>query len=585
MSGMPSFAESLEDEKSNVSSEGKIKLNDFASPHLRELPIMAAERRPRRDSKVPGRYAWRETEDERPVKAAKASEDGPGARGKGGQEEVVSAPTFYPSEEDMGRPIEYLRHVAKEAGWAGIAKVVPPNKWSPASRSPQGEMPERSFDAVRESVHRLGSDGTPSSTGARYTIASLLEEARGTHERFLEERGDAMRARVEEMAARLERARPLPDDGLSVWEHAEAEALEEELWSVIEGREHEWNVDWAPALDSKEVGSGFAVMGGGLRHPLDLSRLGEDRANLLSHLADEGVAGITRTDVEVGSTLATATWGQSDHSLMRVHYIHCGCSKTWYSCSTDSAESALSKLAEEGVHMRRPARLALSAGSGCTKVVQQPGAFIVCAPGALVTSFCHGPLFAESASVGSPEWLQEGRRAMERQRAGVPGARAEMFAHDKLVVRCAESVLDEQQGAKRRHHGSAEEAKRRWEFLERLVSEVKQMVEEQFAQRRRLEQKNRLPRLGSEGVSDPSRSGPCSHCGAWSHLTVVRCKQHPDLFLCPEHAGKGCKCSTKFILCRIDDDGLSLLLSRLSHLLDNRSGKASSGSQPRRPAG
>ena len=563
--------------------------------------------------------------------------DGEGAKHFG------DAPTFMPEEEDLMRPLEYLRRVAADAAPYGIVRVQVPNRWSPSSKSPLDSDLSAALLRVRWSALPPPENDGGAASQYHRSVAEALRASHSSCEEFISQRSSSLRARAEELLPSVEQM----DDTLrwseSAWEQAEALALEELFWSIASGSDEPWGTEWCPPTQAAEgspvpsddgvlsappespssqpqqsqlqpndpnaapsaapassqpqaqsgrkrfsTATGFSPMRGGARHPMDIMRFGNDRGNLLS-LVGNNTLPVRRTELEVGSTLSYTPWTLPAHALMYLHYIHSGCSKTWY-CS--AGKDAASAIVQNGLigSLASCSHLSEHHGITTTRVVQTPGTFVLICPGNVYQCFNHGPLLAEGATIGSPEWLPEGRAAVERQRAGHTSAKAHSFSHEELIVRLAKSFLEEDSYSRQPKHaskrrktseavGGDDDVEKETGYAEQLLGEVKAVGEQENIMRKRLEQQRSLSRSSGESVAHAPKGEPCEACGARVYASVIRCKAHPNTSVCLLHPEYGCNCPGRYLCCRVSDSEFERLANRLTQYLDHGSTRQVSSSK------
>lgn len=589
-----------------------------------------------------------------------------------GMASLLEAPTYAPEEEDLMRPLEYIRKIATEAEEYGIARIVPPPRWSPASRSPYETelatvvLPVRSDNLGAENVSN-DATGSASPTHNHRSVADALEHAREAQEQFLAgERKDWLEQRTNEILSQLEEhseTHQEPDWSDSLWEISEARALEELFWKTA-GSDSGWNADWCPPYQAAEAGSaladdsllsappqppvtsissaspsnaatspgivtphqqhhqhqhhyhagnaaqhgghrkrgqssgyvaasGFAPMRGGMRHPMDLMRFGSDRGNLLA-LVGNNTLPARRTELEVGSVFSYTPWAYPPHALMRVHYLHSGCSKTWYSSAGKDAADAIVQGGHIGCLMSQ-SEIAAKTGATTTRAVQTPGTFIVVCNGNVFQTFNHGPLLGEGTLIGSPEWLFDGRKAVEKQREGVTGVNGRSFSHEELVVKLVRSFLEEDKqfakASKRRStaaEGGDDDVEKETGYAETLLGEIKAVAEQENTLRRQLEQQWGMSRASGESVANAPKGEPCNACGARVYASVIRCRTHPNQAICLRHPEHGCGCPGRYLCCRVSDTELERLQNRLTSFIDfgttRQIGSSKRSSRPAHPA-
>ena len=264
---------------------------------------------------------------------------------------------------------------------------------------------------------------------------------------------------------------------------AQARALEEEFWRVVETNTEEVKVEYGSDLDADVYGSGFArltpqprgepgsqssgdtltpgdVDVDGTPHAWDFGELVEHPSNLL-RVIGANIPGLTRPWLYLGMMFAAFCWHVEDHYLCSVNYLHAGAPKTWYGIpgtSADAFERAVREIvpslvesAPDLLHrivtLVPPALLRDAHGVEVFQTLQEPGEFVVTWPRAYHAGFSHGYNVGEAVNFGTAEWVPMGRIAVEHYSAGV-GKRDAVFSHDRLMLETARSFASKMMGVR-----------------------------------------------------------------------------------------------------------------------------------------
>ena len=243
--------------------------------------------------------------------------------------------------------------------------------------------------------------------------------------------------------------------GLSVSE------LETMFWDLIDSSAKKVSVLYASDLDSREVAGGAFPAGyESAPNPKlnwDLRHLAVSGESLLKSLPQASqIAGVSRPWMYLGSRFSAFCWHTEDHFLTSVSYLHSGCPKVWYTLAPTHRErmdEAIRKLLPDLVAVNRdlqhqlvtminPETLATLFNLPITRVIQNPGEFIITFPQAYHCGFNTGPNLAEAVNVATSDWLHHAIRSIQVYRAV---KRIPVICIEKLLWECAMAVVEKQE--------------------------------------------------------------------------------------------------------------------------------------------
>eukprot|EP00884_Botryococcus_braunii_P020057 jgi/Botrbrau1/6735/Bobra.0324s0021.1 len=135
------------------------------------------------------------------------------------------------------------------------------------------------------------------------------------------------------------------------------------------------------------------------------------------------IPGVNTAYLYFGTWRSTFPWHTEDKDLASINYLHFGAPKMWYCVPPkdrhkfeDLMRSKFPDATKCPEFLRHKAFLAMPSwlekhGIHVIKVVQQPGEFIISAPGAYHSGFNFGFNCAESTNFATESWLQYGAQA------------------------------------------------------------------------------------------------------------------------------------------------------------------------------
>lgn len=194
--------------------------------------------------------------------------------------------------------------------------------------------------------------------------------------------------------------------------------IEQEFWKHVVHRENHICVH-SGSIDSGSYGYGFAVSKNSpfARHSWNLKVLTNNSGSLLRSLGP--VMGLTVPTLHVGMVFSACCWYRDPHSLPWIEYLHTGGKKIWYGIPNsvgDMFQKALTKLVpnycrNQGIWLPSdtvmlPPSLLIESGVSLSRIVQEPGEFIVVFPKAFTSSISTGYVVSESVFFASPSWLR-----------------------------------------------------------------------------------------------------------------------------------------------------------------------------------
>jgi len=390
-------------------------------------------------------------------------------------------------------------------------------------------------------------EGRSFGEGARYTRDSYRAMADVFATKYMAEH-----PRVAAEGARLAEEKQLSPA------RADARALEEEFWRIVETNTEEVQVEYGSDLDADVYGSGFAVLPAGssardgpdtaedeeddgVPHAWDFGALVEHPSNLL-RVIGANIPGLTRPWLYLGMMFAAFCWHVEDHYLGSINYLHAGACKTWYGVPGAAAGRferavrtvlagvvrATPDLLHRLVTLVPPAVLCDSHDVAVFQTLQAPGEFVVTWPRAYHAGFSHGYNVGEAVNFGTDDWVSAGRAAVDEYAAG-RGKRDAVFSHDRLLMETATRFAK-----KMRRNGGLVQATWIARMAATLRGELSTIIREQEQGRAALMRRG-VPRHKSSLIAanaadaadaatlDEDGDACCALCKSMPYLTVVHC--------------------------------------------------------------
>ncbi|CAH0386856.1 unnamed protein product [Bemisia tabaci] len=197
------------------------------------------------------------------------------------------------------------------------------------------------------------------------------------------------------------------------------EDVESQYWDYVSSGQNHICVHSA-SIDTGARGYGFPTTKNSTfaKHNWNLKILTNNSGSVLRSLGP--LIGVTVPTLHVGMLFTTCCWYRDPHGLPWIEYLHTGARKIWYGIPAEYNSvfrSAMSKLlpshkrSDQSVWLASdtamvPPPLLVENGVSLSRVVQQPGQFIVVFPRAFTSSIATGYLLSESVYFAPSSWLQ-----------------------------------------------------------------------------------------------------------------------------------------------------------------------------------
>lgn len=295
----------------------------------------------------------------------------------------LDAPVLHPSQKEFNNPFQdwYTGGIERIVQSSGIVKV----------KSPRGWAPTKDLDVDKFVIHKPVN---------QFVAGSVRDGVfRASH---LERRGMTVRAFAREAKRRdfqaSKRETEVPPD------------KEKVFWQTVTNNTQLYGADVPGSLFKDDI-KGWNL------NKLDC---------MLTRVLDaEGkkIPGVNTAYLYFGTWRSTFPWHTEDKDLASINYLHFGAAKMWYCIppkDRDKFEKLMrNKFPDRSIcpeFLRHKAILAMPSwleknGVQVIKVLQEPGEFIISAPGAYHSGFNLGYNCAESTNFATESWLKFGAQA------------------------------------------------------------------------------------------------------------------------------------------------------------------------------
>ncbi|CAN0209912.1 unnamed protein product, partial [Scytosiphon promiscuus] len=430
---------------------------------------------------------------------------------------IPDAPTFYPTEEQFRDPLTYVESIRPLAESYGIAKIVPPEGWSPPP-TPLTQHSRKLLPTKKQALHSLMNSDEVYDDGDNYTILEYKQMADRVAKKWRARDPPAQKPRAapryEPMGPGVE-VRPgssAAQREAAIEENGRLRLLEREYWNVVDGGVEEVEVEYANDLNISEFWSGFPMpprtfMDGSsfdrtkpcdFEDPEYYRTCGWNLNNLpfwpgsVLRFFRTHINGLTAPwcELYLGMQYATFAWHNEDNYLYSLNYHHSGSAKQWYGVPGNYSkgfEKCLAKILGETMetvseHLYRITKMLSpvylqEAGVPVCRLQQHPGQFVVTFPKAYHGGFSYGFNCGEAVNFAVPDWIAYSRESTEAYRSA---SRMAALSHDKMVATLTMYLPDHDiKGCL-------------------VVSELRRIYKEEIEHRTSLEMR---------GVQDPARQG------------------------------------------------------------------------------
>ncbi|KCV70529.1 hypothetical protein H696_02875 [Fonticula alba] len=328
-------------------------------------------------------------------------------------------PVFRPTLEQFSDFAAFVSSIEPQCLDIGLAKVIPPEGWQPRAPA-EGILPQKhsyateaNYEAVLQDFRITTPITQEFAKGPTAGVFSQLNlESRSVmYPRFSLRCNSAGHAppplsQSPRIASSDSQGGPAPGPG-DVPRGRLYRHLERRYWQGILNRTPQYGADLAASLMDPAFAQGW-----------DLSSLHTPLREM------PPVSGVNIPYLYFGSWGSTFSWHVEDVDLYSINYLHFGAPKHWYTVSSRDrvafehilrswfpAEAASCRefmrhktfLADPAVLERR--------GIKVSRVVQEPGEFMITFPGAYHAGFNHGLNCAEAVNFALPGWLEAGASA------------------------------------------------------------------------------------------------------------------------------------------------------------------------------
>ncbi|XP_028035905.1 uncharacterized protein LOC114247211 isoform X1 [Bombyx mandarina] len=299
-------------------------------------------------------------------------------------------------------------------------------------------MLDRAFNPLHRQKRLLGeSDSSTDDEDDDYNVSSALQEA----EDCVVLGRNMNLAMFKQIAANIMELH-FPPNG----DPPTLENVEKDYWRVVLlGTDHVC-VNSA-SIDTGNDGYGFSKNKNDAfgKHPWNLKMLSQNPGNVLRSLGS--VLGVTVPTLHLGMVFSTSCWHRDPHGLPWVEYMHTGPGKIWYGIPNDQSDNfrkAVETLCPTSCQNKSiwlPSDIAMIPPSllrehnvSLSRVVQNPGEFIIVFPKAYSCSIATGFTISESVYFATNSWLETVHHVFQELRESCEPT---MFSLEHLLVSIA----------------------------------------------------------------------------------------------------------------------------------------------------
>ncbi|XP_068621238.1 protein Jumonji-like isoform X6 [Battus philenor] len=219
--------------------------------------------------------------------------------------------------------------------------------------------------------------------------------------------------------------------------------LEKIYWDIVRQAKDHVCVNTA-SIDTGEVGYGFTKNQRNFygNHPWNLKVLSQNSGNVLHSLGP--VLGVTVPTLHLGMVFSTSCWHRDPHGLPWIEYMHSGPGKIWYGIpdsQSDNFRDAVVKLCPTSCQSKSiwlpsdilmiPPDLLLKNNVPISRMVQEPGEFVIVFPKAYSSSISLGYTESESVYFATTSWLETIFQVFQEARASCEPT---MFSLEQLLL-------------------------------------------------------------------------------------------------------------------------------------------------------
>ncbi|CAH0716320.1 unnamed protein product, partial [Brenthis ino] len=307
--------------------------------------------------------------------------------------------------------------------------------------------------------------------------------------------------------------------------------VEDSYWSyVLLGSEHVC-VNSA-SIDTGPEGYGFAKnedepYGS---HPWNLKTLSKNNGNVLRLLGP--VLGLTVPTLHLGMLYSTSCWHRDPHGLPWMEYMHQGSSKIWYGISDQESErfrQAVEILCPTSRQNKTlwlpsditmiPPNLLLEHAVSLSRVVQNPGEFIIVFPKSYSSSICTGYTVSESVYFATNSWVHSINQVFQELRESCEPS---MFSLEQILI------------------SAARDPRASLTILQLVHAKLAQIIEEELDNRAIVESHGLVPRMHTREHTSGSwivrEEDECEICRTALYISRVKGVFRRNGSLCLPHA-------------------------------------------------
>ncbi|KDO27747.1 hypothetical protein SPRG_20386 [Saprolegnia parasitica CBS 223.65] len=329
--------------------------------------------------------------------------------------ELPECLVFRPTLAEFATPAAYIRSIAAQGRTTGIAKIIPPDGWSPPS---QIDLDDNTVKMKTE-LQRIDllQQGVPHKEGPVRTLRSYRAAAAAFEAQWFQAHGmDANTATPRE----IERA----------------------YWKLVLAPSEETEVEYANNVSIRDLGSGFPKPSDHVQASLranvpeevhfadpayyaktawNLQNLPFAAGSVLSYV-DADIEGINVPWLYFGMLFSTFSWHVEDNFLYSINYMHHGAPKHWYGVAASDAESLEAALKANVIETVRrdptlldqlvtlvSPHLLQQCGIQVFKLLQMPGEMVVTFPRGYHCGFNQGFNCNEAVNFAVADWFPEAR--------------------------------------------------------------------------------------------------------------------------------------------------------------------------------